>query len=286
LLQRHGLTISRRRRPRVPVAPPPVAAEQPNDRWAADFKGAFWTGDGRRCDPLTLTDHASRFLLRCQLVAALSATWVRPIFEAAFREYGLPRAILTDNGPPFVTTGLHGLSRLAVWWLKLGIQPTRTEPGHPEQNGRHERMHETLAAETTRPPAATVRAQQRCLTKFRQMYNHERPHEALGQCPPARVYQPSPRAYPERLPEFEYAAGADVRRVRPNGALRWGTQEIYLSQALAGECIALEEILDDRWCVRFGPLTLGWLDTRAAAAPAGRARRTAVNLHLLPMCPV
>ena len=279
------MTIPRRRRLRIPAAPPRAAAEQPNDRWAADFKGAFWAGDGGRCDPLTVTDHASRFLLRCQLVPALSEACVRPIFEAAFREYGLPRAILTDNGAPFATTGLHGLPRLAVWWIKLGIHPERTDPGHPEQNGRHERMHGTLAAETTRPPAASVRAQQRGLHTFRHMYNHERPHEALGQCPPARVYAPSPRAYPERLPEFQYAAGIDVRRVRPNGALRWGTHEIYLSQALAGECIGLEEILEDRWCVRFGPVLLGWLDTRPAP-PAGRARRPAVNPHLLPICPV
>jgi putative transposase len=287
LLARHGLTRPRRRRTRIPGgAPVGAAAERPNARWSADFKGWFRTGDGARCEPFTLVDYASRFLLRCQIVPAGDETHVRPLCEAAFREYGLPEALLTDNGPPFVTTGVGGLSRLAIWWIKLGIQPERTAPGHPEQNGRHERMHLTLADETTEPPQATVRAQQRRLHAFRQEYNHERPHEALGQRPPARVYQPSPRAYPERLPEPEYPAGSEVRRVHHNGEVRWHGQVIYLGQALAGELIGLEELVEECWRVRFGPVTLGWLDMRTPHAAGPPARRAATNPDLLPMCPV
>jgi transposase InsO family protein len=289
LLRRQGLTIPRRRRVRIPAAPPlGPDATRPNARWSADFKGWFVTGDGARCQPFTLADYASRFLLRCQSVPAADEPTVRPLFEAAFREYGLPAAILTDNGPPFVTTGIGGLSHLAIWWIKLGIQPERTAPGHPEQNGRHERMHLTLAEETTQPPQATVRAQQRAFQAFRHVYNHERPHEALGQRPPARVYEPSAHPYPERLPEPEYAPDIEVRRVRHNGALRWHGQEIYLGQALARELIGLEELIEDCWRVRFGPVTLAWLDSRGRPIPptaAGRAR-AAMNPDLLPMCPV
>lgn len=286
LLVRHGLTRPRRRRTRVPwAAPVGAAAEQPNARWSADFKGWFRTGDGTRCEPFTLADYASRFLLRCQIVPAVDEASVRPLCEAAFREYGLPAAMLTDNGPPFVTTGVGGLSRLAIWWIKLGIQPERTAPGHPEQNGRHERMHLTLATETTQPPQATARAQQRRLQSFQHEYNYERPHEALGQRPPARVYQPSPRTYPERLPEPEYPAGSDIRRVHHNGEVRWHGQALYLGQALAGELIGLEELVEDCWRVRFGPVTLGWLDTRPAPG-AGRRPRRATHPDLLPICPV
>ena len=291
LLHRHGVAIPRRRRTRIPPAPPLAPeVEQPNDRWSADFKGWFVTGDGVRCQPFTLADYCSRFLLRCQIVAAGDAARVRPLFDAVFQEYGLPGAILTDNGPPFVTTGVGGLSRLAIWWIKLGIRPERIRPGHPEENGRHERLHLTLAEETTQPPQANARAQQRRFHAFQHEYNHERPHEALGQRPPARVYQPSPRSYPDRLREPEYGAGIEVRRVHDNGEVRWRAQAIYLGQALAGELVGLEELVEDCWRVRFGPVTLGWLATSRyrglSAAPGGPAHRAANNPNLLPMCPV
>jgi transposase InsO family protein len=286
LLQRHGLT--RPRRPRLATAPattPLAGAVVANDVWSADFKGWFRTRDGARCTPFTLTDNASRFLLRCQHVARGDTAEIAPLMRAAFREYGLPRAIRTDNGPPFGSTAAGGLSRLAVGWIKLGIWPERIEAGHPEQNGRHERMHATLAEATTRPPAATCRAQQRRFDTFRAEFNHERPHEALGQRPPATEYAPSPRPYPERLPALEYPTHAVLRPVRGNGAIKWRGHDIFISQAVAGELIALTEVLDDCWRVAFGPVTLGWLDTRRAPRPP-RATARDLPLKLLPISPV
>jgi len=283
LLQHYGLTIPRRRRlGAAPATTPLAGAVVPNDVWSTDFKGWFRTGDGARCTPWTLTDNASRFLLRCQVVARPDTHDVQPRLQAAFREYGLPRALRTDNGPPFGSTAAGGLSRLAVWWIKLGIRPERIAPGHPEQNGRHERMHATLAQETTRPPQATGRAQQRRFDRFREIFNHERPHEALGQQPPAAVYYPSPRPFPERLPELEYPAHAVLRGVHGNGAIKWRGHEVFVSQALAGEVIALTEVLDDCWRVAFGPVTLGWFDTRQPA----RRRAHHFTPKLLPISPV
>jgi putative transposase len=261
LLHRHGLTVPRRRR--WHARPSPVsAAGGPNDVWTADFKGWFRTGDQQRCDPLTISDLFSRYLLRCQVVARVADPLVRPLFEATFREYGLPRAIRTDNGPPFAALGAGGLSRLAVWWVRLGIHPERIAPGHPEQNAEHERMHRTLQEETAQPPHRTGRAQQRAFDRFRWIYNDERPHEALGQQPPATVYQPSPRPFPERLPELSYPRSSVVRRALPNGEIRWSGRRVYINQALAGECVGLEEIADGHWRVCFGPVVLGWLDAR------------------------
>lgn len=278
LLRRQGLTVPRRRRRRCPPAPLPVLASgAPNEVWCADFKGWFRTGDGARCYPFTLSDHYSRFLLRCQALPHPDERQVRPLLEAAFREYGLPHALRTDNGPPFASLAAGGLSHLAVWWIKLGIHPERIAVGHPEQNGRHERLHRTLAQETVAPPQGTRRAQQRAFEHFRQVYNEERPHEALDQQPPAVVYRPSPRPYPERVPEPEYPAGQDVRRVRHNGEIKWQGHLIFVSQCLAGEPVGLEEIAEGCWQVRFGLVDLGWLD--------GRTRRR-VSIKLLPMCPV
>ena len=280
LLHRQGLTAPRRRR----RAAPPTAGVQPsgaaNAVWAADFKGWFRTGDGQRCDPLTLSDLYSRFLLRSQLVARATEEDVRPVFEAAFREYGLPERMRSDNGPPFASVGAGGLSRLAVWWVRLGIRPERIAPGHPEQNGEHERMHRTLKAETLRPPAATPRAQQRALDAFRHAYNTERPHEALGQQPPAAWYTPSPRPYPERLPPLEYLDAVAVRRVRHNGEIKWRGAHVFISQALTGEFVGLDEVTDGHWRVCFGPVELGWLDAR------GPTRLIRTSRHLSPISPV
>src|SRR5712692_4809102 len=180
LLQREGLVVARRKRTRTaPYSAPLAHADEANRVWCADFKGWFRTGDGERIDPLTISDAYSRYLLRCQAVEKTDTQRARAIFEAAFREYGMPAAIRTDNGAPFATRALAGLSRLAVWWIKLGIVPERIEAGHPEQNGRHERMHRTLKQETADPPAANRRKQQRALDRFRQEYNEVRPHEAL-----------------------------------------------------------------------------------------------------------
>jgi transposase InsO family protein len=221
LLHREGLSAPRRRtRYVVPFTQPLAAAQAPNDVWTADFKGWFRTTDGTRCDPLTIADACSRFVLCCRIVRP-TEPGVRPWFARAFQDYGLPRALRTDNGSPFATTGAGQLSHLAVWWLKLGIQLDRIDPGHPEQNGRHERFHLTLQEETTTPPAMTAGAQQRRFDRMRGEFNTERPHEALGQQPPARVYRASPRPYPTRLEEPWYDATHQVRRVRETGQIKW-----------------------------------------------------------------
>jgi transposase InsO family protein len=261
ILARSGLTVARRRRRHVPPRTQPFASvEQPNDTWCADFKGWFRTADGARCEPLTITDAYSRLLLRCQAVrGGTSGRIVRPLFEATFREYGLPQRIRTDNGPPFVSLGAGGLSALAVWWIKLGILPERIDPGSPQQNGRHERMHRTLEEATARPPAATIAAQQRRFDAFRHTYNTERPHEALQQHPPITCWYASPRTYPRRLEEPTYTDTASVRRVRLNGYMKWRGGLIYIHKTLVGEPVGVFET-DTGWLVRYGPIDLGWID--------------------------
>ncbi len=280
LLARAGLVVPRRRRPRTPPWTAPLAhadAGGPNAVWSIDFKGQFRTQDGLLCYPLTISDGASRYLLRCQGLPAIDGARVRPLVEATFREYGLPHAIRSDNGPPFASTGVGGLTPLTVWWVKLGITPERITPGRPDQNGRHERMHRTLKHETVTPPhgpAATLRAQQRAFDRFRTEYNTERPHEALGQVPPATCYVPSSRPYPDRVREVEYPTADLVRRVRSNGELRWQGQLVFLSESLAGEPVGLTALDDQHYQVAFGPLVLGVLDraTGRVHRPARPAR--------------
>ena len=224
-----------------------------------DFKGWFRTGDGRRCDPFTLSDAHSRYLLRCQAVAHPDDEHVRPIFEAAFGEHGLPLAIRSDNGPPFASPGAGGLSRLAVWWLKLGIRPERIVAGKPQQNGRHERVHRTLKQETATPPADGVPAQQQRFDAFRALYNHERPHEALGQQTPASAYRSSPRPYPERLEDPSYDGDVAVRRVRSNGQIKWAGERIFVGEALIGEPVGVVETDAGDWLVRYADVELGYI---------------------------
>ena len=209
ILDHHGLTRRRKRnRKAEPYTEPFAECKEPNDVWCIDFKGWFLTGDGQRCDPLTVTDANTRYLIRCNRVPRTNFGCVKPVLEAAFREYGLPRAIRSDNGAPFATRAPLGLSKLSVWWIKLGIIPERIEPGKPQQNGRHERMHLTLKQCTATPPKATLRAQQRAFRAFQLDYNHRRPHEALGQRTPGELYRPSPRPYPRRIPEISYPFGS------------------------------------------------------------------------------
>ena len=236
LLAREGLVVGRKKRRRTaPYREPLAHADGANRVWCGDFKGWFRTGDGERIDPLTISDAYSRYLLRCQAVEKTDTARVQAIFEAAFREYGLPQAIRTDNGAPFASRALAGLSRLAVWWMKLGIVPERIEAGHPEQNGRHERMHRTLKQETAQPPAANRREQQRALDRFRKEYNQVRPHEALGMRTPGAVYQSSPRRFPARVPEPEYPESMLVRTIGHKGQIRWKKQEVFVSEVLWGE---------------------------------------------------
>lgn len=270
VLRRAGLVVPRRRRRRPACEGQALTASTVNGLWTIDFKGEFRVGDGARCYPLTLRDAASRYVLRCDSCPAATTPLTRPGCERAFRRYGLPDAMGSDNGSPFGSAGLRRLSRLAVWWIRLGIRIVRIRPGHPEDNGAHEQFHRVLKAETARPPAATLRAQQQRFDRFRREYNEERPHEAHGQLPPARVYTPSPRPFPRRLLPLEYAGHLEVRRVLSTGCVKWRGRAIYLTDVLSGEDVAWEETADGVWSVFFGSLLLGRFDERCQQFfPAG-----------------
>ena len=263
ILNRHGRVQStRRRRKHEHPGKPFVHADQPNCLWAADFKGQFRLGDARICYPLTITDHHSRHLHACKALTSTKMRPARAVFLYVFREFGLPEAILTDNGPPFASTGIGGLTELSIWWLRLGIQHLRTQPSHPEQNGRHERMHRTLKYEATIPPKHSLRAQQAAFDHFRQEYNTLRPHDALDQATPASCYVPSPRPYPERLPPVDYPGSFVTRLVSSNGSIRWFSAPIFISKGLAGQHVGLEEVDDGIWAVYFAKAALGRLDVR------------------------
>ena len=273
LQQEHLSQPRRRARYVVPLTAPLAAAQAPNDVWTADFKGWFRTGDGTRCDPLTVADACSRFVLCCRITEQ-SQRGVRPWFERVFREYGLPRALRTDNGSPFASTGPGRLTQLAVWWLKLGIQLDRIDPGHPEQNGRHERFHLTLQQEATASPAATPRAQQQRFDRLRREFNTVRPHEALGQRPPARVYVASPRPYPHKLSDPWYDATHQVRRVTQNGQIKWKGELVFVSEAMRREPVGLVETERGDWLVRFMHVELGRIDRRTRRfTPSWHGRR-------------
>ena len=263
LLKRHDLIPKTRRRPRLTHPGRPLTPmTEPNGIWTADFKGQFKTRDGVYCYPLTLVDGYSRYLLECQGLRSTAIVLARPIFRRAFEEYGLPRIIRSDNGVPFATTALGRLSLLSVWWIRLGIYPELIQPAHPEQNGRHERMHRTLKAEATKPPSGNLQAQQTRFNRFRAEYNNERPHEALGQETPASVYRPSQRALPRTLTTLEYPGHFEVRRVSRNSGIRWKKHWVCVTHTLAGEYVGLEEVDNGIWDVYFGPLKLGRMDER------------------------
>jgi len=259
LFDREGLTVKRKLRRRGPPGGPLFAAEAANDVWTIDFKGWFRTGDGTRVDPLTLSDACSRYLLRCQAVARPDTEHVWPILDAAFREYGLPLRLRSDNGPPFATIGAGGLSRLSVRAIKAGVTPERIRPGRPQENGRHERLHLTLLQDTAAPPAATLRAQQARFRRFQADYNEERPHAALEGATPADRHAPSPRRWDGVLRSPEPDADATVRKVRRNGTIKWRGACIHVSEALTGEPLGLAETEDGRWEVRYGPVLLGFI---------------------------
>jgi transposase InsO family protein len=263
ILKRHGLVHSRRKRHRTPpYSQPFLKSNQPNEVWCADFKGQFRLGAGGLCYPLTLTDSYSRYLLGCWGLEHTTYLTTRSYFELAFREYGLPGAIRTDNGVPFASVGLGGLSSLAVWFIKLGICPERIEKGHPEQNGRHERMHRTLKSEAISPPRKNMKEQQRVFDRFRASYNDDRPHEALGQRTPASIYRSSAREYPAKLPGAEYSENFSVRQVKRGGGFKWRNKELYISQALSGELIGLKEIDTGLRKIYFCFYPVGILDER------------------------
>lgn len=263
ILKRHGLVQSRRKRQRTPAYTEPFReVTQPNTVWCADYKGQFRLGNGHWCYPLTLTDNFSRYLLGCWGQSHPAYQPTRQNLEAAFREYGLPEAIRTDNGEPFASVGRQGLSRLGVWFIKLGIQPERIAKGHPEQNGRHERMHRTLKAEAINPSKRNLEEQQRAFMQFQAIYNNERPHEGLGQKTPSSAYQKSARAYPAKLKTVEYGAEYEVRQVKEIGTIKWHNTEIYVSTALGGELVGLKELDTGLWLVSYSFYPLGILDQR------------------------
>ena len=263
ILKRHGMVPIKRYRRRIGHPGKPTSEIlAPNDVWSADYKGPFRTGDERYCYPLTVADGFSRYLLGCQALVSTAGEGAKLIFTRLFQEYGLPKRIRSDNGVPFATNTLARLSTLSAWWVRLGILPELIEPGRPAQNGRHERMHRTLKAETTRPAAGSLAAQQRKFNVFRQEFNHERPHEALDQETPASCYAPSPRPMPDRLPPLEYPDRFEVRYVSANGGIRWNSRWVNVSIVCVGEYVGLEEIDDGIWNVYFGPLKLGRLHER------------------------
>jgi len=261
ILKRAGLVRPRVRRHRVaPYGQPFRECRGPNQSWSADFKGDFRLGNGRRCYPLTLSDNFSRYLLVCRALARPSYAEVHPWCEWVFREYGLPEAIRTDNGAPFASLAVGGISQLSKWWIQLGITPERIRPGKPAQNGRHERMHRTLKEAV--PAQATLQAQQRQYDPFREEYNWQRSHEALGRKTPGSVYRCSPRVYPGKLPAVEYEPGVTVRQVRHNGQIKWQGELIYVSEVLANEPLGLTQVDDQQWEIRYSFHRLGILDQR------------------------
>jgi putative transposase len=260
ILRRHGWVPQKRHRRLIghPGQPTTLIAA-PNEVWSADFKGQFQTGDGLYGYPLTVADGYSRVRLGCQALSSTRVAEAKPVFTRLVKEFGLPKRLRTDNGVPFATNTLGRLSQLSAWWVRLGIFPELIEPGKPQQNGRHERRHRTLKAETTRPPARTRRAQQLTCDRFREEFNCQRPHEALDMQPPASCDDPSPRQMPNRLPPLAYPDRFEVRYVSANGGIRWHHQWVNVSHPCMGEYVGREEIDDGIWHVYFGPLTLGRL---------------------------
>lgn len=273
ILKRAGLVSGRRLRMR---APPTLGAltvpTHPNHVWAADHKGWVRLRDGHRCEPLTVTDGFSRFLVSVSATGSTACEEARPVFERAFREFGLPAVIRSDNGVPFASAGISGLTALSVWWLKLGIAHERIAPGQPQQNGRHERFHRTLL-EAMHPLSADRAEQERRFKLFTTQYNQDRPHEALGQTPPAQHYRPSPRSLPDRLAEPDYADEAAVRSVRSNGTIKWRGNFLFISEALVGERVAVVETELGDWQVNFFDYPVGVIDPRQ-----NRLRRVPVTL--------
>ena len=260
VLDRHGLVERRRRRRYKAKGTALSRPGQPNELWCADFKGEFQLADRRYCFPLTITDFATRYLIGCDALASTKAPQVFTVFERAFKEFGLPLAIRTDNGLPFgCGNALYGLTRLAVWWLRLGIHLERIKPGHPEQNGRHERMHLTLKKEATKPAAKNFLQQQAKFDQFIRVFNQERPHQALSMRCPAELYRSSPRPY-NGLPELEYPFHDRTITVTRCGRICLGPQKINLSQAFAGQRVGIKEVADQIWLVSFMSYDLGFFD--------------------------
>lgn len=264
ILKRHGLVRPRkRRRPSAsPSKAPHLVIPGPGHTMTTDYKGQIRLGNGRYSYPLTMADPASRYIFAIAGLPSTAGELARPVFERVFREFGVPEQILSDNGSPFCAAmSLGGLSELAKWWIRIGIRPVRIQPGKPQQNGIHERMHRTLKDKTAKPAAQTERAQQRRYDVFREYFNQVRPHESLGQKPPARFVKSFARPYPRRIPEIEYPSHFKVRSVRSNGEVKWKGL-VFLSEVLRGERVGFEQLSEDRWAIYFGPVMLAHWDDR------------------------
>lgn len=277
ILKRHGLVKKRRRVRRIRETHPIFQADGPNEIWSVDFKGEFRMGNLRYCYPLTVMDSYSRYVLAVVGMHQPTYEGARAVFQALFERYGLPKQIHSDNGEPFASAvSLSRLTRLAVWFMELGIVPVYSDPAHPEQNGRHERMHEELKAEATRPPAYSLGPQQRKFNAFRQDYNEERPHQALGQRRPREFYRASRRRLPARIRPWKYPQGTVVKYVCRNGAIRWGFGKwVMVSTTLLTRYVGLEEMAQGKWRVYFRNTLLGYLDeeTLRIQDDLGRLRR-------------
>jgi putative transposase len=282
VLDRHGL-VTRGRRARYHAEGTTLSKPtQPNELWCADYKGEFMLADRRYCYPLTITDFASRYLLCCDALATNKEVFAFAVFERAFREFGLPKAIRTDNGVPFASrTAFFGLSRLAVWWLRLGIALERIKPGHPQQNGRHERMHLTLKKEATKPPAKNFLQQQAKFDRFIECYNQERPHQALNMRYPAELYRPSARPY-QGLSELEYPLHDRTITVTTCGRICIGGRKINLSQVFAGQNVGIKEVAEKIWLVTFMHYDLGFFDQEALRVECAQ---NPFEAQVLPMSP-
>ncbi|HVM58786.1 MAG TPA: IS481 family transposase [Candidatus Paceibacterota bacterium] len=284
ILGRRGL-VTRRARRRYPNGHPRAQpfgdAVAPNDLWCADFKGHFRVGRFT-CYPLTIGDAVSRFLLRAEGLTKPRTAPVKKIFQSAFRQYGLPTAIRTDNGPPFASRGPGGMTKLSAWWVTLGIRVERIKPGNPQENGRLERLHRTLKLETASPPRSDLVAQQESFDEFRRVYNEERPHEALGGSTPSEVFEASARSYDPEMDfrDIEYPEGVEVRRVGKNGRAEFEGRQIFVGRALAHQLIGLKHLRAGIWSLEFGPIQLGSVDLRQR----GKSRKRIVKVS--PMSPV
>jgi putative transposase len=282
VLDRHGLVQCRKRRRYKAEGTILTHGDRPNALWCADYKGEFMLGNKRYCYPLTITDYHSRYLLACEGQESTKEPFAFRVFERAFKEYGLPAGIRTDNGLPFSSpNALFGLSKLSVWWLRLGIAIERIKPGHPEQNGRHERMHLTLKQAVCRPPAYSLLQQQEKLDRFQQVYNHERPHQAIAMKVPAELYTPSVRAY-QGLPAIEYPFADRTITVTHCGRICIGKRKINLSQVFAGQHIGVTQTEENLWLVTFMHYDLGYFDSETNRV---EPLDNPFNSNVLPMSP-
>jgi len=263
ILERYGLVRKRKRRRRGKVPPSEARQQIPGSghTMTADYKGHFRVGSGRYCYPLTLAEPISRYVFAVKGLRSTRTDDAKRVFERVFREWGVPTQIITDNGIPFCSPrSLGGLSELSKWWIKCGARPVRIEPGKPQQNGRHERMHLTLKEETASPPASSFRNQQKAFDTFEEEFNHIRPHQALGGKTPASQVRPFSGTMPHKFVDFEYPVDALPRRVRSNGQIKWGGTKIFIGEVLIGELIGLVELDRGLFAIYFGPVRIGTLN--------------------------